>query len=629
MPIQLAMKNRTATTPSLSLGIRVAAFTSLCVLSGVLLTALALEVRGRAEARSAAAESLRRARTVAADRLARQGESLERLAATVARDPKFFALLTLKPSERTGAFRHALEGVVREFQRDAASEVFDVTDPAGVTLAASPRAAAPEIDRAASPLIKSALEGRVASGYRVEGGRLYRVAVVPVAAEGGTVAGTLTLGAPLDHEFANAIRAAAGTDAILVANATGRADGSPAEPGRPLATTLTDAATRSLLGTLGPAPARARRWTPHDAKEVSMAKSPGLAVDVPLEGAIEGGAARLVVATPLAIGTDVAAAREVLLGAGALSAAIAFVFGWVVGGRMARRLRRLAIAARESRQGNYATPLPDEEPDETGFLASEIDAMREAQREEIDRLVEMDRMKTEFIAVTAQDILTPAEEIETVATALTMGRAGDLPPEAMKRLRHIRVNAGNLARLATDLGGSSVASRLSTEPAPGSETNGASKSERNEAESAETEPEAVVDVVATDEEFHTVAVTVPAEPAPPTVQAPAPAPVTPDALDIAALIEGLAVEVLPEAATRGLEVDLSVDPDLVHPSLERSAIEPALRAYIRGVITEAPPGTTIAMRGRRLPDAIEVRLDGGPEPFERRIPIPNGYLTTR
>ena len=610
----------------MSLGIRVAVFTSLCVLSGVLLTALALEVRGRAEARGSATESLRRARTIAADRLARQGESLERLAATVARDPKFFALLTMKPSERSGAFRHALEGVVREFQRDAASEVFDVTDSTGVTLAASPRAAAPEDDRASSPLIKSALEARAARGYRVEGGRLYRVAVVPVAAQGGAVVGTLTLGAPLDDEFANAIRASAGTDAILVADATARANGSPAETGRPLATTLTDAATRSLLGTMGPASARIRRWTERDAMEVSMAKSPGLAVDVPLEGAIEGGAPRLIVATPLAIGSGVAAAREVLLGAGALSAAIAFLFGWVVGGRMARRLRTIAVAAREARQGNYGTPLPDEELDETGLLAGEIDAMREAQREEIDRLVEMDRMKTEFLAVTAQDILTPAEEIETVATALTMGRAGELPPEAMNRLRLIRTKAGNLARLATDLGTTRVASRIATGPGPVSEpeSNGRAKPKAGRDGDGEGtgDSEATVEVIAADEEFHAVTV------APPAVAPPA-EPFSPGALDVAALIEELAVEVLPEAARRGLEVDLSVDPDLVHPCLEPSAIEPALRGYIREVIDGASPGTTIVMRGRRLPDAIEVRLEGGGEPFERRLPIGNGYLSAR
>jgi signal transduction histidine kinase len=629
VPIHPAMKNRSASTPSISLGIRVAAFTSLCVLSGVLLTALALEVRGRAEARSAAGESLRRARTVAADRLARQGESLERLAATVARDPKFFALLTMKPSERTGAFRHALEGVVREFQRDAASEVFDVTDSTGVTLAASPRAAAPENDRAASPLIKSALEGRVASGYRVEGGRLYRVAVVPVAAEDGEVVGTLTLGAPLDDEFVNAIRAAAGTDAILVANTAGRPDGAPGGTAHPLATTLTDAATRSLLGTIGPAPSRARRWTERDAKEVSMAKSPGLAVDVSLQGALEGGAPRLIVATPLAIGSDVAAAREVLLGAGALSAAIAFVFGWVTGGRMGRRLRKLAVAAREARQGNHEAPLPDEEPDETGLLTAEFEAMRTAQREEIDRMAEMDRMKTEFIAVTAQDILTPAEEIETVATALTMGRAGELPPEAMKRLRLIRVNAGNLARLASDIGGARVASRLAVDSAAATDAEPKgrvnARDGREEAESAPAEPDAAVEVVATDEEFH--AVSVPASvPAP--VPASVPAPV-PDALDVAALIEELAVEVLPEAARRGLEVDLSVDPDLIHPSLERAAIEPSLRSYIEEVLAGAPPRTTIVMKGRRLPDAIEIHLDGGAAPFERRLPIASDYLAVK
>src|SRR5512140_1741966 len=106
-------------SPPLSLGIRVALFPSLSVLAAVLVATLVLEVQGRSEARRAADEQLRRAHTVATSRLARDGESLRQLAATVARDPKFFALLALRRSERTTTYRQSLEGVIREFQADA------------------------------------------------------------------------------------------------------------------------------------------------------------------------------------------------------------------------------------------------------------------------------------------------------------------------------------------------------------------------------------------------------------------------------------------------------------------------------------------------------------------------------
>ena len=94
-------------SPTVSLGVRAAVFTSLSILVAVLLSALILEIEGRLEARGAANEQLRRARIVAAGRLARDGEQLRRLAATVARDPKFFALLALRHSERTATFRHS------------------------------------------------------------------------------------------------------------------------------------------------------------------------------------------------------------------------------------------------------------------------------------------------------------------------------------------------------------------------------------------------------------------------------------------------------------------------------------------------------------------------------------------
>jgi hypothetical protein len=229
------MKRPVVPTPQLSLGVRIAIVMSLGVLVGVLLTALVLEFRGRGEARAEASEGLRRARAVAGDRLRFEGAALSRLALTISRDPKFFSLLTLRPSQRTGEYRQALERVVREFQRDAASEVFDVTDIIGTTLAASARASAPEQDRAASALVQEALSGRSVGGYRVEGGRLYRVAVVPVTELGGKVVGTLTIGSPIDDEFAATVRSASGADFVLVADAATPGEGERAPLPRSIA----------------------------------------------------------------------------------------------------------------------------------------------------------------------------------------------------------------------------------------------------------------------------------------------------------------------------------------------------------------------------------------------------------
>ncbi len=638
------MKRSESPPPSISLGVRVAVFASLAVLGSVLFTALVLEMRGRSEVRAAAVDCLQRARGVASDRLAREGESLERLATTVARDPKFFALIALDPARRSVTFRQALEGVVRDFQRDADTEILDVTDAAGKTLAASPRAAAPEEDRSGSALVRRALDGKPARGYRVEGGRLYRVAVVPVTVQEGTVVGTVTLGSPVDERFTAAVRSATGVEVVLVPDSSARSEADPAAgAANPVVSTLTDAGTRSLLATIGARPRGARgsgtgngAGSPRDAKEVSIAKSAALAVDVPLTGSVEGGSPRVVVAAPLGTGAgaEVGAARETLLGAGAVAALFALAFGWIVGRRVGRRLRLLAAAARDAKIGVFDTPLPSADADESGLLVHDFEAMREAQRQEIDRLVEVERMKSDYLAVTAQAIVEPAREIASEAISVAKGHRGALAPEGMARLRLIHAQAKTLAQIAEDLGTSSVVSRYAGAPASAA------------GEDAPDEPraEASVEVVAADEEFVPTArvaepdpevAEAPAEAADPHPVEPPPAAITvpgaaaspaasPAALpvDVAALLEGIAVEILPTAAERAVEVDLAVEPALIESGVDAVRLERDVRSYAESVMATAPPGTTLSFSARRIPDAVEVRVDGGEEPLEIHLAAP-------
>jgi len=594
------MKRPFVSDSSLSLGIRVAVVMSLGVLVGVLLTAGLLEFRARGEARAEALENLRRARTVAADRLDRDGESLSRLAATISHDPTFFSLLTMNPSQRTPSFRHTLAGIVREFQRDAASEIFDVTDIIGTTLAASDRPAAPEANRSTSALVREALSGRSVQGYRVEGGRLYRVAVAPVSEPGGKVVGTLTIGSPIDDAFAGRVRAASGADLILVVNAAPSGPGRERAIPRPALSTLTDAGTRSVLATIASPTRDPKRWTARDAQQVSIAKLPGLAIDVPLSGLVEGGSPRLLALTPIAPGPGVTAARETLLAAGAVSALLALFVGWNMGGRVGRRLRLLSHAAHEARQGNYDVPLPQAGRDEEGILVAEFDAMRGAQRLEVERLLEVDRMKTDFLSVTAEEIAAPAQGIDAAVRSLASAAKGAQRPETVQHLRSIHRHARDLSRLASDLGSLSVVSRFGApEPPPADDVS---------APAVEAEPKAAIEVMAEDGEAFTPVVPMTGEARPP--------------VDIAALLEGVAAEQILDAARRGIEFDLAVDPELVHPGLPPGRLEADVREYVAEALGSSPAGTTLVLEARRQEDTIEVSLRGGPQPLHLRLPLP-------
>ncbi|HET9950551.1 MAG TPA: HAMP domain-containing protein [Candidatus Eisenbacteria bacterium] len=598
-------------SPTLSLGVRVALFTSLSVLTAVLVAALAVEASGRTEARRAASEQLRRAHTVAASRLARDGESLRQLAATVARDPKFFALLALRRSERSTSFRQSLEGVIREFQTDARAEIFDVTDEWGATIAASTRPAAPEPSRGDSPLVRHALAGHEALGYRLEGGRLYRIAVVPVLAGERAPIGTLTLGTPIDDSFASVVHSATGADLLLLAGEVAARGGATAKA-RPIVTTLSPAGARSVLETLGPSPRSIGRSRLRDERAVWIAKTPALALDVSLDGAMEGGVGRLIVAAPLGVATAFAPLRETLLAAGAIAAACSLLVGFLVGRRMSRRLRRLGAATREAGIGNYDVPLPAHASDEIGRLTADFDAMRESQRREVERLVELDKMKSDFLAVVAQEILAPALEIQEAGDTLARRAAPALGPEGIKRLRLIQGGAESLARLAQDLGGASVV--LSAPAAAAAVPSSAPRSRPSN-----------VKVVPGESEFRPTS----AAPAPPAAPASAPAapdvPVVPEAptseVDIARLVEGVAVDLLVAGAERGIEVEIAVEPDLVHPSVEAGPLEAALREHGERAIAALSPGSSVTFAARRAPSAIEIRIEGGASDFEISLPL--------
>lgn len=588
--------------PTISLGVRVAIFTSLSVLTAVLLAALVLEIAGRSEARSTTDDQLRRARNVAAGRLSRDGEGLRRLAATVARDPKFFALLALRRSERTATFRQSLEGVIREFQADAGVEIFDVTDEWGATAAASERPAAPEPSRGNSPLVRRALAGQGALGFRLEGGRLYRVAVVPVLAGGAAPVGTLTLGSPLDESFAEAVRAATGADVLLLAGEISASGGAHPSP-RPIVTTLSDAGARSVLETIGAAP---RAGTParlRQGQPVSLAKTPALAADVPLDGAMEGGAARLLLIAPLALESGLAPVRRTLLAAGAIAAAVSLFVGIVVGGRMSRRLRRLGAAAREAGIGNYEMPLPGPATDEVGLLTADFQAMREMQRREIDRLVEIDRMKTDFISVTAQNIMAPVEDIRKAGQTLAARNAPALGPEGLRRLRVIRGGTDTLSRIVHDLGGASAVLSRVADPEPS-------------VQASEHEEEASLEIVSSEAAFHpAVPAAQPEAPTPPNVSLD----IAP--LDVAALVESAAVDLIVAAAERGIEVDMAIEPDLVHPSAAGEPLAASLREYGRSAIATLSPGSALSFAARRSPGSIEIRVHGGATPLEITLPL--------
>jgi hypothetical protein len=120
-----------------SLLLKIAALTSLPILGIMMAALLVVNHRLADEVNRNVSADLERAALAFRNQMDREGENLERVGVVVARDPKFFALLTLPRADRRDAdFAATLLGVARDFQRDAEAPLFDVTDEHGTVLAA-------------------------------------------------------------------------------------------------------------------------------------------------------------------------------------------------------------------------------------------------------------------------------------------------------------------------------------------------------------------------------------------------------------------------------------------------------------------------------------------------------------
>ncbi len=504
--------------PRISLLLKITALTSLPIL-GVMVAALFVVNRRLAdEVNHTVTADLSRAALAFENQMAREGENLERIGVVVARDPKFFALLILPRADRKDAdFYQTLLGVARDFQHDAEAPLFDVTDEHGVVLARAGQADPPGADRSRWTLVKNAIAGRAGRGYLVEGDRAYRVATVPILVQ-GELAGTLTLGRTIDQPLAERLRATTRSDVIFVV------DGK----------TLIRTTLRSgLAERLASEPARA------GVARVDDGDSRFLTLSGRLDGPSSGGSVGFVLLRVLDEETAVLGriSRDLTFAAAALIV-MALLIGFLVSSGITRPVRRIVEAATAMREGDYDYPLAVTSQDEMGLLASHFEAMRESQRHEIERLEEVDRMKSDFIAIASHEILTPVTTIRAYADLMSDGTAGAVSDMQREGFRAIKNAADVLTRLARDLTHMSLIDRSRL-------------------------------------------------------------PVQLAAVDVGALVEEVAVQTVSLAADRSQIVSIAIEPDLKHPRIDAGYLKQAVTNLAMNAVRFTKDGGSIEIGARR------------------------------
>lgn len=535
-----------------SLLLKIAVLTSLPILGIMMAALLVVNHRLADEVNRNVTADLQRAALAFENQMEREGENLERVGVVVARDPKFFALLTLPRGDRNDAdFQTTLLGVAKDFQRDAEAPLFDVTDERGAVLARARRSGGPGgarsvgadgegADRSAWPLVREALAGRAARGYVVEGDRAYRVAVVPIVVD-GALAGTLTLGRTIDAALAERLKATTRSEVVFVVN------------GKASIRTALQGSVAGRLAALPPSPGVVR---------LAEGEHRFLALAGSLDGPTAGGRVGFALLRSLDRETAVLGriGRDLTI-AGAALIVVALLVGILVSTGVTRPVRRIVEAANAMRAGNYDLPLGIRSGDEMGTLAAHFEAMREAQRHEIERLEEIDRMKSDFIAIASHEILTPVTTIRAFAD-LMMESPGAADPELQREGFHaIREAAASLTRLARDLTNMSLIDRRRL----------------------------------------------------PLRLAPA---------DLAIVTEEVAVRTIALAAERRQTVSIAIEPELLHPRVDAGYMKQALSNIAQNAVRYTRDGGSIEIGARRAGPSIEIYVaDSGigisREDFER------------
>jgi len=137
---------------------------------------------------------------------------------------------------------------------------------------------------------------------------------------------------------------------------------------------------------------------------------------------------------------DLIRRRVLVAGAGALL--LALLGGYLVAGRLARRVQRLEHAAEEVAGGRFVSPLPIDSEDELGQLTRAFNEMQ-------GKLARVDRARREFIANASHELRTPIFSLSGFVELLQ-----DTEIDARARTEYLQAMAeqvDRLQKLATDL----------------------------------------------------------------------------------------------------------------------------------------------------------------------------------
>ena len=383
-------------------------------------------------------EDLRRASAVAQNVLEARAHALAVTGGVIARDPKFFSVLTIPGVASDVQLRSTVAGVARDFNLLVQTDLFEVLDARGHLLATAGREASDERGRA--PLIGRALAGGPTTGILTGPSAHYQAQAIPVAVGGQTV-GILLLGARIDDRLAGELKNLTRSDVTFISRAMAT--------GTTLESEGDAAAALAAVAELGSGTARSLAHG-----TVFEVKAPGhVAVTLAqgLPGAEPGQRQLYVMQRSLDAETAFLRTMQAgLVGLGAIALLLAIAAGAFIAQRIISPVRRVVRGAEEMERGNYDFPLEVAGDDEIAYLARRFEDMRGTQRGYVASLQDMARVKSEFIAVASHELRTPISVIGGFQELMAEGVLGPVTASQLDGLLAIKHGVQTLTRIAED-----------------------------------------------------------------------------------------------------------------------------------------------------------------------------------
>jgi len=366
--------------------------------------------------------------------LAARSRALSGGADVIARDPRFFSLITLGEYQRDRQFKATVRGMAADFNRITETDVFEVVDRRGrvLTSVGSEEVGA----EAASPLVERARAGNRAVAVISIDGRQFQLCSTPVRAD-GQVVGVLLMGSEIGPNVARELRGQMRSEVTFIANGVITATTLPDNRDR---THLLEAIERADADG-GAAQSNAFKVTGQDLTYITVVRRiPGSDPEQ-----------RQYFAMQRAFDPELAFLKKTQSDLGVLAALaliVAMLTGVLLSDQIRRPLQQLVHAAHEIQKGNYAYPLQVRSRDEIGFLTERFDDMRRREQLYVGSLEETMRIKSDFINIASHELRTPISVIDGYRALLTSGELGALEPRQQQALQAIGGSLDKLKRVA-------------------------------------------------------------------------------------------------------------------------------------------------------------------------------------